>query len=173
MSDADPRVVWDALARLDYGPHGPVDNFRSRCPGHDGDNPTSLSVRLQPSGIITAYCHAYGCAPEEIVERIGLRMADLFPSDRVYTGRGLRNARREDFTGDYRTAVNTLLAAQVLGNAVRVEIKFVECPCCESPHASVVVPASGEPFTHCWRECGVEAMTGGLAERIREGRRWP
>lgn len=169
MSAADPRVVWDALAARGYGPHGPVENFRSRCPAHDGDNRTSLSVKLD-AGTILLRCHAHDCPVDEIRERLGLRWGDLFPSDRRYDAR-LRNARREDFTGHRRTAANIQLAAQTLDLPDRVEIKLHECPCCESQGAiSIVFPVTGEPFTHCPRGCGVEAMTGALAERMIEQR---
>jgi hypothetical protein len=36
-----------------------------------------------------------------------------------------------------------------------------------------VIDSTGEPFTHCPRGCGVEAMTGALAERLLERRRSP
>lgn len=169
--DADPRVVWDALAARDCRPHGQPHDFRARCPEHDGDNPESLHVTLAGDGTILVHCFAYGCKPEEIVERLGLRMGDLFPSDRAYSGRGLARARREDFTGNARTVANVLLAADRLGLRWHVSIAVDECPCCESPHPLLVVGSVGEPFVHCPRECGPEAFTGGLAQAMTEERR--
>lgn len=170
MSDADPRVVWDPLERLDCRPHGELHDFRSACPEHGGDNDTSLHVTLTPDGTILLHCFAYGCKPEDIVGRLGLRMADLFPSDRTYTAR-LKPARREDFTGNMKMAANVILALERLERRCRVSIDIDECPCCESPHAQLVIPSNDAPYTHCWRECGVEAFTGGLAEKLKERRR--
>jgi hypothetical protein len=170
VSAADPRVVWDALEAGGYGPHGELHDFRSRCPGHDGDNPTSLHVTLGGDGALLLCCHAYDCPVDEIRERIGVRWGDLFPSDRAYDGRGLAQARREDFAGHLRTAANIMHAAQVLDAAAVIEIKLAECPCCESSHAAIVFPAGADSFTHCPRGCGVEAMTGGLAALLAERR---
>src|SRR5262249_6453693 len=128
MIDADPQVVWDALERGAWSPQGRLDDFRSRCPAHDGTNPTSLHVTLANDGVILLNCFAHDCKAEEIVERLGLRMADLFPSDRQ-SDRKLRNARRDDFTGNARTVANTLAAAERLGLRWTVEIKLDECPC--------------------------------------------
>jgi hypothetical protein len=129
-----------------------------------------LHITAGAGGTVLVHCFAYGCAPEEIVERLGLRMADLFPSDRAYDAR-LARGRRDDFTGNARLAANFLLALQRLEAGWRVEVKVPECPCCESPHVALVIDAAGEPFAHCPRSCGVEAMTGGLAEAVRERRR--
>src|SRR5690349_6657273 len=103
MSAADPRAFWEALERHDCRPHGQPHGFRARCPEHDGDNDSSLHVSLPADGTILLHCFAYGCKPEDIVERLGLRMADLFPSDRSYSAR-LRPARREDFIDNAKTA---------------------------------------------------------------------
>ena len=167
---SDPRIVWDALARLDYGPHGKLDDFRSRCPAHNGDSHDALHVTTGADGTILMHCFVYGCAPEEIVERIGLRMADLFPSDRAYDAR-LGRARREDFAGNAKMAADVLLALDRLGLGWRVEVKLPECPCCESQRAALVVDAAGESFTHCQRGCGEHAVPGRLAERLSQQRR--
>ena len=137
----------------------------SRCPGHDGENPDALHVTLK-LGVILLHCFAHDCAAEEIVERIGLRMVDLFPADQHYAGR-LRPARREDFTGNAREPVNVLAALERLGLRWRDSIEIDECPNCESPHPQLVFDSTGEPFLHCARGCSVEAFAAGLAERLR------
>jgi hypothetical protein len=168
VSAADPRVVWEALQARGYEPRGTVESFRSRCPGHDGTSADALSVKAMPSGVVALHCHAHNCPADEIVERLGLRMADLFPSDRRYSAR-LRNAHRDDFTEPYRLAANVLVAVQRLGVSCRVTLGLDECPCCESPHVVLVVGA-GKPFVHCPRGCGVEAITGALADAVRRSR---
>ena len=48
---SDPLgMVWDALEVGGYGPHGQPHDFRARCPGHDGDNATSLHVARGTGG---------------------------------------------------------------------------------------------------------------------------
>lgn len=163
---SDPlRILWDDLASGGYGPLGKSENFYSRCPGHDGDG-RSLHVSRGASGEALLWCFAHGCSVQDIIEPLSLRVADLFPADNHYRGR-LKNARREDFTGNYRIAANVLLASQRLGLRCRIEIKLDECPDCESPRAALVIDSTGEPFAHCQRGCGVQAFTGGLAERLR------
>jgi hypothetical protein len=169
VSDA-LRLVWDALEAGGYGPHGQPHDFRSRCPGHDGENPTSLHV-WDRGGVAMLYCHAHGCSPEEIVERISLRMRDLFPVELQYRTTRLPTARREEFVGNARTVANVLLALQRLKARWKVSILLDECPNCEWPHALLVVPSIGEPFLDCQRGCSVEALRGGLAERLTYRRR--
>jgi hypothetical protein len=170
VSTADPRVVWDALAAGGWSPRGRLVDYYSRCPEHDGDG-RSLHVSLMPSGVINLHCFAYGCRAEDIVARLGLRMADLFPTEGRYTSTRLPTARREEFTGNAREAANVLLAAERVGLLREVSILLDECPNCEWPHARLVVPCAGEPFLHCQRGCSVEAFKGGLAERLNEWRR--
>ena len=117
-------------------------------------------------GAALLWCFAHGCDTREIIERIGLRLADLFPSDRQYTAR-LQSARREDFAGNAKTVANVVAALERLGRRWRVSIDVDECPCCEWPHAQLVVPSTGEPFVHCERGCGQGAFTGGLADALR------
>jgi len=51
--------------------------WKARCPAHADTNP-SLSITLGDGGRALIHCHA-GCAPESIVEALGLTMADLMP----------------------------------------------------------------------------------------------
>ncbi|MBN1672936.1 MAG: toprim domain-containing protein [Kiritimatiellae bacterium] len=53
------------------------DAWQTRCPVHDDDK-ASLSVRIAEDGKVLVNCHA-GCATTDIVSKLGLTMADLFP----------------------------------------------------------------------------------------------
>jgi hypothetical protein len=52
------------------------DGWSALCPVHDDHSP-SLSVGAGANGSVLLYCHA-GCAVRDIVEAIGLEMAQLF-----------------------------------------------------------------------------------------------
>jgi hypothetical protein len=56
---------------------GGVNGQMARCPAHDDSNP-SLSVSEGADGRVLLHCHA-GCTAEEVVDELGLTMADLFP----------------------------------------------------------------------------------------------
>jgi putative DNA primase/helicase len=51
--------------------------WAARCPAHDDKHP-SLSISEGEGGRALVHCHA-GCAPEEILSALGLKMADLMP----------------------------------------------------------------------------------------------
>ncbi|MBR4259231.1 MAG: hypothetical protein IKQ17_09380 [Kiritimatiellae bacterium] len=51
----------------------------ARCPAHGDDNP-SLSIARGEDGRWLVHCHA-GCSAEAVVEAVGLKMADLMPSN--------------------------------------------------------------------------------------------
>ena len=51
----------------------------ARCPAHGDDNP-SLSVSRGEDGRILVHCHA-GCSAEDVVQSLGLKMADLMPAN--------------------------------------------------------------------------------------------
>ena len=51
----------------------------ARCPAHGDDNP-SLSIARGEDGRWLVHCHA-GCSAEAVVAAVGLRMADLMPSN--------------------------------------------------------------------------------------------
>jgi 5S rRNA maturation endonuclease (ribonuclease M5) len=70
--------VSDLRDRL-QGVSGTADKFVSRCPGHD-DQHSSLSVGVGAEGRLLLKCHA-GCETEQVVEALGLRLADLMPAN--------------------------------------------------------------------------------------------
>src|SRR5215213_8968454 len=74
MDDLTP--VKKVLGRLDdYSERN--GEFRSRCPAHNGDSDTSLSIKEGDDGRALLTCHA-SCALGDIVEALGLGVVDLF-----------------------------------------------------------------------------------------------
>ena len=68
-------VINDFLSRLDKVKQC-NGYWMARCPVHLDNNP-SLSVSVADDGRILVKCHA-GCSTEDIVERVGLKLSDLF-----------------------------------------------------------------------------------------------
>lgn len=168
---SDPlRIVWDALAAGGYDPHGQPHDFRARCPGHDGDNRDALHVSTGAGGVALLWCFAHGCLTEEIVEPLGLRLRDLYPLDPGDSGRRLRTARREDFTGIARTLANELLAFEQLGLRWSGAFWLDECPNCEWQWAQVTFDSTGVRVT-CQRGCDLRMFNQALADRVRGPRR--
>lgn len=50
----------------------------ARCPAHD-DRHASLSIGVGTDGRVLVHCHA-GCTPGAILDALGMRLVDLFPS---------------------------------------------------------------------------------------------
>ena len=65
----------DLIARLPHEPTKPNGETMCRCPAH-ADKKYSLSVKNGKRGIVL-HCFA-GCATPDILDRMGLKMADLF-----------------------------------------------------------------------------------------------
>jgi hypothetical protein len=129
------QLVWAALKAGGYGPRGKPYEFRARCPAHDGDNPTSLAVRIGADGRAVLWCHAHQCDVREIVGALGLQVADLFP-DGHHRGRRfpMRPVRRSDFTGAALTAANVLHGLEELEADWELMLTS-RCPYCGSPGA--------------------------------------
>jgi hypothetical protein len=71
--------VDKVLDRLeDYSKSG--GGFRSRCPAHNGNSATSLSITEGDDGRAVLYCHG-GCDWKEVVTALGLGPVDLFVHD--------------------------------------------------------------------------------------------
>jgi putative DNA primase/helicase len=84
MDDPVTRVV-EVLARDGYDPRkiGP-DRYESRCPLHRGRR-RNLSICQGDDGRVLIHCHhvddnGHSCSVEEIVQAIGLTIADLCPT---------------------------------------------------------------------------------------------
>ncbi len=111
MSAEPLRLLREALEEHGCQPRGKEYEFRARCPGHDGDNRTSLSVGIGADGRAVLWCHAHQCDVQTITAALGLSVADLFP-DGHHRGRRypLQPLRRSDFDGTARTVANVLHA---------------------------------------------------------------
>jgi hypothetical protein len=73
-------VIFEALERAGYEPMGSPPTFRSRCPGHDGDNPTALRVGIGNDGRALIHCFR-GCSAERVLAPLGLTTIDLYPME--------------------------------------------------------------------------------------------
>jgi len=80
-------MISDILSKLDKVRKTGTDSWSARCPAHEDKGP-SLSVR-NSDGKILLHCFC-GCSVPEIIESIGLDMADLFPP-RDSSGSPVRN----------------------------------------------------------------------------------
>lgn len=68
----------DILGRL-KGVKGNGDQYMAQCPAHQ-DKRSSLAVARAENGGVVLKCLA-GCTTEDIVDKLGIAMADLFPED--------------------------------------------------------------------------------------------
>jgi 5S rRNA maturation endonuclease (ribonuclease M5) len=59
------------------GAHEYRDGWRAKCPAHNGNSNTSLSIKQADSGAILIHCFG-GCRNEDIVASINLELKDLF-----------------------------------------------------------------------------------------------
>ena len=73
--------ILDVLRTQYLWPTATGDGWSSRCPAHDDHTP-SLSIHTGADGRVLVHCHA-GCSAKQVVESIGLTMADLFPEDQL------------------------------------------------------------------------------------------
>jgi hypothetical protein len=70
------RAIQKILGKVeDFSRRG--DEYRTKCPAHNGTSEDSLGIREAESGDLLLHCHA-GCETSEIVEALDLDMADLF-----------------------------------------------------------------------------------------------
>jgi hypothetical protein len=131
---SDPlRTLWDALEAHGCRPHGREYEFRARCPAHDGDNPTALSVGVGADGRAVLWCFAHECDVEAITAALGLSVADLFPDGhRNGYRRPLRPLRRSDFEGSARHVVNVLHGLERLERPWTLMLTCA-CPYCGHP----------------------------------------
>src|SRR5215217_6825223 len=82
------------------------DEFRARCPAHNGESEDSLSVRENEDGKVLLHCHS-GCGSEEIIEALDLEMSDLFSGNGKGKGKPIGPPAKEDRPAEVRT-VNEL-----------------------------------------------------------------
>lgn len=67
------------LGQLD-GVKGNGCQYSAKCPAHD-DRHNSLSISCGTDGRILLNCHA-GCEPKQIVDAMGLKMMDLYQTEK-------------------------------------------------------------------------------------------
>lgn len=85
------------LSRLEGVRQTGPDKWTARCPAHDDKSP-SLSIRELDDGRILIHCFA-GCEALDIVQAVGLTLADLFPEPLDHQLRPIKRKRV-----DYRKA---------------------------------------------------------------------
>lgn len=73
-------IVDNLLSRLEKVKRTSPTSWRACCPGHQGTNPTALSITEAEDGKVMLHCFR-GCSPDEIVSAVGLTLSDLFPPD--------------------------------------------------------------------------------------------
>jgi hypothetical protein len=66
------------LAKLDGVRQVAPGRWRAKCPAHNGENPSVLSVGETSDGTTLIKCFA-GCNVAEVVSAVGLELHDLFP----------------------------------------------------------------------------------------------
>ena len=81
MTPTHHWITPEEFAELVGGePHGK--EWRSRCPAHESDNPTSLSIGLghdrQGNPKTLLYCHAQHCTANDICTAVGVPLLQLF-----------------------------------------------------------------------------------------------
>jgi hypothetical protein len=93
MSAAPVQRVLEALEAMGFATRPSGAGWAGRCPAHDDRKP-SLSISEGGDGRALLNCHM-GCAPELVVEALGLTMRDLFPDGNGVTPREMRYAVRD------------------------------------------------------------------------------
>jgi hypothetical protein len=68
------------------------DRWRSCCPAHGGSNPSALSIGIGSDDTVLLRCWS-GCDVDQVVQALGLDLADLFPMKREF-GHGVPPPKR-------------------------------------------------------------------------------
>ncbi len=109
------RPIDKILPLLDRIKKTGPDRWIARCPAHDDRQP-SLSIKEADDGKILLKCWT-GCGASDVVNALGLSLADLFPGDR-HTVTNTGPVRRPSF--DYRDAM-TGVAHEILVSRLIIE----------------------------------------------------
>jgi hypothetical protein len=75
-------IVDNFLGKLDKVRKTGRDSWRACCPGHNGSNPTALTIREVDDGRVLIKCF-HGCSVEQIVSSVGMQVSDLFPQNPI------------------------------------------------------------------------------------------
>ena len=81
------------LSRLEKVTPKGQGKFTARCPAHNDKTP-SLAIASLPDGRILLKCFA-GCGASDIVQVIGLTLADLFPDGHLKYYRGFQQIEND------------------------------------------------------------------------------
>ena len=117
-----------ALAERDCNPTPNAAGWSARCPAHDDRRP-SLSISEGDDGRALLDCKA-GCATENVVDAIGLRMPDLF-RDAQPIQRQPKPQHQNDKPArkKYSTAGDAVAAlARIIHEGLRIEKRCVREP---------------------------------------------
>jgi len=172
---------WDALERGGYEPRGQAHDFRSKCPLHDGGNPTALHIFVGADGRAVPHCFVCNGHPKDIAAAVGLDPRDSFPQGHHRARRRrLPDAHRVDFTGNARTVANILCALDQLGREWYIELR-ADCPHCGGPAAVVFAASWGIEYLACpgdadaealgYTACTLDQFVQALAARVEDRKR--
>ena len=95
--------------RLDKVKSTGSDKWLSCCPSHEDKSP-SLTIKELPDGRVLIHCFA-GCSPIEILNAVGLTMAELFPEGSSGDYRPLYMARQDKKGNDHHRAILTIASS--------------------------------------------------------------
>jgi hypothetical protein len=83
------------------------DEYRARCPAHNGNTDDSLSIKESEDGRALLICHAH-CEIEDILEALELRMTDLFVKGNGHSSPGTaKKAKKATRSGDKKHKILT------------------------------------------------------------------
>lgn len=165
--DGPLRLVWEALARGGYGPHGHLHDFLARCPGHADDKDT-LAVGPGADGRVLLDCFGSGCDPERIAQALGLAPEQLFPAGhRKGSQPRLKKVVREELTGNVR-AVADMLAALERGGLWWSFQAQADCPYCGGVAWLRTSALSNELYLDCSGGCSLSEFSGAVARRAND-----
>lgn len=98
----------DEFTRLINAKPSGRNEWKAICPAHD-DHRESLSVSVGNNGAIMVHCHA-GCDTKDILDRMRLKMADLYPDKARPDGVSYKPSRKSNAPGggfDFKNVVAT------------------------------------------------------------------
>ena len=83
------------------------DEYRARCPAHNGNSDDSLSIKESDDGRSLLKCHAH-CEIEDILEALDLSMTDLFVKGKGHSSSGTaKKAKKATGSGDKKHKILT------------------------------------------------------------------
>jgi len=117
VSAVPSRPVESLLSRLE-GVRSQNGFYRAYCPAHDDRKTPNLDIKEGEDGRVLLLCHA-GCATEEVVETLGLKIRDLFSSN----GHG---GREGSAVSDPRPATPSSCTLEAYATAKRLPVEFLK-----------------------------------------------